>query len=317
MAEKPFRFGVQLGRAIDRTVFADQVRRAEHGGFDTIMVPDHPTGAMMWIPALASAATLAPSLRICPFVLDNDFRNPALTALEAATLDLLSDGRLDLGLGAGWNLPDYQIIGLPFDPPGVRVARLAEAITVIRGAFGGESLSFTGDYYTIDGLGGPDGVLARPCPPILLGGGGQRMLTLAGQRADIVSITPIARRDGSGLETSDATAAAMDRKLAWLRAGAGNRFDTLTINVLLQHLTVTDRPAAAQDALARLSDDWEMAPADLADSPLILIGTVEEIADRIVARRVRWGISYYTIFAPVLDAFMPVINAVQRQTAVA
>ena len=141
------------------------------------------------------------------------------------------------------------------------------------------------------------------------------MLTLAGQQADIVSITPIARRDGSGLETSDASAAAMDRKLGWLRAGAGDRFDTLTINILLQHLTVTDSPVATRDALARLSDDWEMDAADLADSPLILIGTVDEIAAQIVARRDRWGITSYTVFAPVLDAFVPIIAAVQRQTA--
>ena len=173
MTDKSFRFGVQLGRAADRAAFADQVQRAEQGGFDTVMVPDHPTGTMLWGPVLAMVTALAPSLRICSFVLDNDFRNPALTALEAATLDLLSDGRLDLGLGAGWNLPDYQIIGMPFDPPGVRVARLAEAITIIRGAFGGEPFSFHGKHYTIEGVGGPDGVLARPCPPILLGGGGR------------------------------------------------------------------------------------------------------------------------------------------------
>ncbi len=307
MTVKPFRFSVHLGRATSRTEFTEQIRRVEALGYDTVTVPDHPTGHLLWGPALAVAATVAPSLRVGPFVLDNDFRNPAFVALEAATLDLLTDGRLDLGLGAGWYGKDYEISGIPFEAPGVRVAKLAEAITVIRGAFGGEPFTFSGEHYTVSDLGDANGVLARPCPPILLGGGGRKMLTLAGQQADIVSITPIAKRDGTGLETDDASAAAMDRKIGWLREGAGDRFDALTVNILLQHLTVTDGEAATREALETLGTEWELPATTLAESPLILVGSVDEIVETLLARRERWGISYVSVFIHNMEAFAPVV----------
>lgn len=307
MTVRPFRFSVHLGRAKSRVEFSDQIRRVESLGYDTVTVPDHPTGHLLWGPALAVAATVAPSLRVGPFVLDNDFRNPAFVALEAASLDLLSDGRLDLGLGAGWLGTDYTTAGIPFDPPGVRVAKLAEAVTIVRGAFGGEPLSFTGDHYTVSELGGPDGVLARPCPPIVLGGGGRKMLSLAGRQADVVSITPIAKRDGTGLETDDASAGAMDRKIGWLREGAGDRFDALTINILLQHLTVTDGAAATREALDTLGTEWELPTATLAESPLILVGSVDEIVETLLTRRERWGITYVSVFVHDMEAFAPVV----------
>jgi probable F420-dependent oxidoreductase len=312
MTDRPFRFSVHVGRAKSRAEFTDQILGVEALGYDTVTVPDHPTGHLVWGPALAVAAIVAPSLRVGPFVLDNDFRNPAFVALEAASLDLLTGGRLDLGLGAGWFGKDYEISGIPFAAAGVRVSRLAEAVTIIRGAFGGEPFSFTGEHYAVSDLGGPDGVLARPCPPILLGGGGKRMLTLAGRRADIVSITPIARRDGSGLETPDASAEAMNRKVGWLRDGAGDRFDALTINILLQHLTITDGAAATRAALEALSGDWEV-PADiLAESPLILVGSVDEIVEKIIARRQRWGISYVSVFGHDMEAFAPVVARLRK-----
>lgn len=302
----PFRFSVHLGRAGSRAAFTEEVLRVEALGYDTVTVPDHPSGHLLWGPMLAVAATVAPSLRIGTFVLDNDFRNPAFVALEAASLDLLSDGRLDLGLGAGWLGKDYEMAGIPFEPAGVRVAKLAEAVTLIRGAFGGEPFSFAGEHYRVSELGGPENVLNRPCPPILLGGGGRKMLTLAGRQADIVSITPIAKRDGSGLDTADASAEAMGRKLGWLREGAADRFDALTINILLQHLTVTDGAAATAEALETLSVDWELPPATLAESPLILVGTEDEIVETLLARRDRWGISYISVFGPSMDAFAPI-----------
>lgn len=308
MTTAPFRFGVHMGRADDRAAFTDLVRRAEALGYDTVTVPDHPTGHLLWGPALAVAAEVAPALRVGPFVLDNDFRNPAFVALEAASLDLLTEGRLDLGLGAGWLGSDYTMTGIPFDPPGVRVSRLEEALTVIRGAFGGEPFSFTGEHYRIDGLGGPGGVLARPCPPILLGGGGRRMLTLAGKRADIVSITPLAKRDGTGLETADSSAEAMDRKVGWLREAAGERIDRITVNILLQHLSVTDGAAATAAALETLAGEWEVPAATLAGSPLILVGSVDEIVAALLDRRERWGISYISVFVPNMADFAPVVE---------
>ncbi len=306
MTRTPFRFSVHLGRSGSRAAFTEEVLRVAALGYDTVTVPDHPSGHLLWGPMLAVAATVAPSLRIGTFVLDNDFRNPAFVALEAASLDLLSDGRLDLGLGAGWLGKDYEMAGIPFEPAGVRVAKLAEAITLIRGAFGGEPFTFTGDHYRVSELGGPENVLSRPCPPILIGGGGRKMLTLAGQQADIVSITPIAKRDGSGLDVPDASAEAMDRKIGWLREGAGDRFDALTINILIQHLTVTNSATATAKVLDTLSGEWELPAETLADSPLILVGTEDEIVQKLLARRERWGISYVSVFGPNMEAFAPI-----------
>ena len=310
MRPRPYRFGVHLGRVSQeggRDELIQQVRRAEALGYDTITVPDHPTGHVLWGPFLATVAGISPALTIGTFVLDNDFRNPVFTALEAASLDLLSGGRFELGLGSGWLGSDYTKTGIPFESPGVRVARLIEAVTIIRGAFGGEPFSFHGEHYHVADVGEPDGVLARPCPPILIGGGGRKMLTLAGQHADIVSITPIAKRDGSGLDTGDASADAMDRKVGWLREAARDRMAGITVNVLIQHVTVTASPAERDAALAKLSRDWEQPAKMLADSPLILVGTVDELVETIQRRRERWGISYYSAFPPAMEALAPVI----------
>ncbi|HEV2529505.1 MAG TPA: TIGR03621 family F420-dependent LLM class oxidoreductase [Thermomicrobiales bacterium] len=310
MTIHPYRFGVHLGRvsqAGGRDELAEQVRQAEALGYDTITVPDHPTGHVMWGPFLATVADISPAMRIGTFVLDNDFRNPVFTALEAASLDLLSGGRFELGLGSGWLGSDYTKTGIPFDPPGVRVARLAEALTVIRGVFGGSSFSFEGEYYRVEDAGGPDGVLDRACPPILIGGGGRKMLTLAGQHADIVSLTPIARRDGSGLDTSDASADATDRKLGWLRDAAGERIGEIALNILLQHVTITDDATERSEALAKLSNDWELPGDVLLGSPMILIGSVDEVVATLQERQERWGISYYSAFPWMMEALGPVI----------
>lgn len=302
LRKRPFRFGLQLTGGASGAEWAEQARRAEALGFDVLLMPDH-IGYPIWAcaPALAVAAAATTTLRICPFVLDNDFRNPAFVAAEAATLDQLSGGRFELGLGAGWDLNDYTRTGIPFDPPAIRVGRLAESVSIIKRLFGPEAVTFHGEHYTITELEGHPKPVQHPHPPLLIGAGGKRMLALAAREADIVSVIMQARREG-GLDIADGTAEAFDRKLAWLREQAGERFTQIEINALIQRIVVTDHPA---DHAERLAHDFGLANArEGAETPLALIGSVDQIVETIEARRERWGISYLVVRPRYLDIDM-------------
>jgi probable F420-dependent oxidoreductase len=299
-AHRPFRFGLQVPAGGSGTAWAEQARRAEALGFDTLLVPDH-IGYPLWAygPALTAAAMATTTLRICPFVLDNDFRHPAFVAAEAATLDQISDGRYELGIGAGWDLNDYQRTGIPFDPPGVRVERLEESIGIIKALFAGGPVSATGIHYQITDLEGHPKPVQHPHPPLLIGAGGKRMLALAAREADIVSVIMRARREG-GLDVADGSAAAFDGKIAWLREQAGDRFDRLEINALIQRIVVTDHPDEHYERAA--SDFGMVGPEEGRDTPLALIGSIEQIIETIEQRRERWGISYLVVRPRYLDS---------------
>lgn len=288
-----FRFGLQVGSAETAQEWAEKARWAESLGFDIMLMPDH-VGYPLWSygPALAAAAAATTTLRLGTFVLDNDFRHPALVAAEAATLDRLSNGRFELGLGAGWDRNDYDRTGIPFDAPGVRVDRLAESVRIIKGLFGDEPVSFAGDHYTVSNLEGHPKPVQRPHPPIHLGAGGRKMLALAAREADIVSVVVRALREG-GLDATDSTAASMDAKMAWLREQAGERYGRIEVNVLIQHVEITDDPKAAFEDIAGA---WGLAgPEEAAEVPLILVGSPEQIVEALQMRRERWDISYIVI----------------------
>ncbi len=299
MTQRPFRFGLSViepGSA--------EARRAEALGYDILLVPDHiGNGRLGCGPALMAAAAVTSRLRIGTFVLDNDFRHPAIVAQDAATLDLLSDGRFELGLGAGWLLADYTCSGIPWDAPGVRAGRLEEAVEIITRLLEGETVTFAGRHYAIDDLPADPRPVQQPRPPIMLGVGGPRLLAFAARHAEIVSVVMSSRREG-GLVMDMDTATVAD-KIALVRGAAGDRFAQLEINVLLQGVFVTDDPRAVAE---EMSADWETPAVTLPDSPYLLFGTVDEIVDTLQQRREQLDISYITVFDRDWEALNPVVE---------
>jgi probable F420-dependent oxidoreductase len=258
------------------------------------------------MPAIVSAAAATTRLRVGTFVLNNDFRHPVLLAREAALIDVLSEGRLQLGLGAGYMKSEYDQAGLPFDRGAVRVERLGEAVTIVKGLLGGQSVTFSGRYYRITDHAIYPRPRQRPHPPILIGGNGPRILALAASEADIVGLTGITfSHGGTGRDFSGFTAEGTDERLRWIRDAAGDRFAGLELNALVQRVIVTDDRATTADQLAA---QWQpLTGADVLASPFVLLGTVDEIVETLRVRRARWGISYYVVFEAMMEAFAPVV----------
>jgi probable F420-dependent oxidoreductase len=256
------------------------------------------------LPALVSAAGVTSRLRLGTIVLDNDFRHPAVLAKEAATVDVLTGGRLELGLGAGWLLPDYQQTGLPFDPPGKRLARLAETVQICKAFFTADTVTFHGTHYRIEGLEAFPKPVQQPRPPIMIGGRQRRALSLAAREADIVSISMLDPR-GPGLPPPPAYA----EKAAWVRAAAGPRFDEIELHVNAFNVEVTDD---RQGALARIAARMQVTPDAALQSPATLVGSVDAIVEQVYAWRERCGVSYFSLRPDVMEAMAPVIARLAR-----
>jgi probable F420-dependent oxidoreductase len=304
VAVRPFRFGVTAPTPSAGTDWAERARRVEQLGYATLVVPDHFRDHLAPVPALTAAALATTRLRVGSLVFSNDFRHPAVLAKEAATIDVLSAGRFELGLGAGWLRAEYDQAGIPFEAPGTRVGRLEEAVTIIKGLLAGERMTFAGRHYTIADLEGRPTPVQRPHPPIAIGGGGRRMLTLAARQASIIGLVPRARRDGSGLDLTDLSDAATREKLEWVRAAAGDRFDSLEIHALIQAVAVGPRRAAADDLASR----FKVARDVVLETVYVLLGTTQEICETLRERRARYGISYLTVFERDMEAFAPVVE---------
>lgn len=302
-----FRFGVVSASTESRKDWVGLARKAEDLGYSTFLVPDHFVNPMAATPAMAVAAEATTTLRIGSYVFDNDFRHPAMLAKEAATLDLLSDGRLEIGIGAGWHGPEYEQTGIPFDAPGVRVGRLEESVAIIKKLFGDEPVTFEGKYYKINGLAGLPSAVQKPHPPIFLAGGGKRVLSLAGREADIVGLHLKTFADGSGGDITSTSADATEEKLQWVREAAGDRFDDLEFNVLIPRLAVTDDPVQAAEEMAANANRPGLTAELLLSSPNALIGTVEAIAETLMQRREQYLISYMVVSEEFIDTFAPVV----------
>jgi probable F420-dependent oxidoreductase len=302
---RPFRFGVSVRSYRSRAEWMDKARKIEALGYDTLTVPDHLADFLAPVPALVSAADATSHLRIGTNVFNNDFRHPVLLAREAATVDLLTDGRFQLGLGAG-NVPtEYDQAGMNFEAGSTRVARLAEAVTIIKGLLKGETVTFTGKNYRVTGHTISPIPLQQPHPPVLIGGNGRQLLTLAAREADIVGLSGITfRRDGP--DVSAWKGSGVDERIGLVRATAGeDRYARLEINALVQRVVVTDdRRQAAEDLAAH----WTQLNADeILQSPFVLIGTVDQLVEDLNARRERWDISSYVIFEPYIEIFAPIV----------
>ncbi|MEU9842893.1 TIGR03621 family F420-dependent LLM class oxidoreductase [Actinomadura sp. NPDC048032] len=303
-----FRFGV-VGESIrSGAELAGTARRAEELGYDVLTLRDHfvaePFGEQLApMVALASAAAATSTLRLGTMVLSNDFRHPVMLAKEAATLDHLSGGRFELGLGAGWLREEYAAAGMPFDPPGTRVGRLAESLRILRGLLSGEKTSFTGEHYTIDGL----TVFPRPeqRPPLVVGAGSRRMLGIAGRYADTVGILPRALPEGTiSDELSERLPDTIARKVDWVREAAGDRDVELSMMVT-PAFGPDPRRAAAKVAVMR---GWGASSTELVlGMPSQFVGPPEHIAEQMLARRDRFGFTYYQVSDAAMEAFAPVI----------
>jgi probable F420-dependent oxidoreductase len=295
-APRPFRFLAEARAVADGRTLAETARRAEATGIDVLVIPDHLINQLAPIPAMATAAAATERLRIGTFVINNDLRHPAVLAQDLASLDVLSGGRLEIGIGAGWNRTEYDAIGLAFDPVRTRVARLSEAVAVLKGCFADGPFSFAGAHYAIDELDGQPKPVQRPHPPVFIGGGGRRLLTLAAREADIVGLAPRLLPGGRGGDPRSITLAATEEKVGWVRKAAGERFAGLELNVYpsMSSIVVTDRARRAAAELAgRLGErsGLEVRAEDLLESPHIFIGSVDSLAEKFVALRERLGIS--------------------------
>jgi probable F420-dependent oxidoreductase len=272
------------------------VRRLENLGFDTVAVSEHVTSGWQLSPlaAMAFAAASTSRLRVLSLVLQNDLHHPALLAKDISTIDVLSHGRIELGIGAGWKRDDYTALGLTFGNSRMRIARLAEALEVIRRYFTTESVDVVGDYYRINHMEALPRCVQRPNPPILVGSGGPRMLDLAGRMADIVGVH--ARLGGNVIDraaVADLTSASIGAKIERVRAAAAEAGrPTPRLQFSCYHVRVTDAPG---DSGQRSS--WAAhveAEADsLRDSPAVLVGTAAECADKLLEWRERFGITYW------------------------
>jgi len=302
----PFRFGVNVRDASSQAAWQDKARKAEDLGYSTFLVPDHLAAMLATIPAVMSAAAATKHLRVGTNVLNNDLRHPVLLAREAATMDLLTDGRLDLGLGAGYMRIEYEQAGLRFDRGGVRVERLAESIAIIKGLLGGSEVNFTGRHYRVTGHQIYPLPVQRPHPPIVVGGNGPRLLALAAKEADIVNFTGITfTRGGTAPDMSGWRAAALDERMGIVRDAAGERFDRLVLSAQVQRVIVTDR---RREAAAELQQSWKQLSVDeILEAPYALIGSVDEMVESLHARRERWGLSYFVTFEQFLETLAPVV----------
>jgi len=303
---RPFRFAVQAHDAAGAREWRETARKVESMGYSTVYLPDHFTDLPGPIAALMAAADATTRLRVGSLVLDNDYRHPVVLAKEAATIDLLSDGRFDLGLGAGWQTTDYDKSGISLDAVGTRIERMVEGLQVIKGLMGDGSFSFSGNHYQVTDLNGTPKPVQKPHPPILLGGGGRRMMGIAAREADIVNINfnlsegrinPTLVRTGM--------ASATDEKINWIREAAGERLAHLELSVTIFRVSITEDRESIAEAFA---PPLGITPADVLEIPHVLTGTIEQITADLEARRDRYGISYVIVPEDFAEELVPVVE---------
>lgn len=304
--EQPFRFGVEMKGPFDGRTWADSARELEALGYSTLFVPDHFHSGYGPITAMATALAATTTLCVAPLVMAVDFRHPAVLAKEIATLDAMFPGRVELGVGAGYNPLDYSRSGIRMDSPGRRVSRLAEYVQVMRLLFSGEEVSYDGAEFQLEAIAGTPLPATPGGSPILVAGGGPRLLRLAGAAADIVGVNPSTAAGRDSPETfRDAMADSIDAKVALVRTAAGDRWDRLVLNAWVSFAQITDDATATVDWLARYAG---VRADDVLESPIVLVGSEAEVTDRLRERRRRWGYSYTCLPQTAVHEFAPVVS---------
>ena len=299
------RFATQSGSASSGQEWIDRAKRLEALGYGTLAMPDHMIGgAWAAMPALAVAATATQKLRVGTLVIDNDFRNPTVFARECATLDVLTNGRFELGIGAGWLDRDYQSTGIPFDRGRVRVGRLAEAVTLLKRLFTEEQVTFAGEYYEVDRAECRPKPVQRPYPPFLIAGGGPDILALAGREANIVAIVASGITGSGKLAPEKLTLETMREQISVVRDAAGARFGEIELSMFLDCIVTDDR----ERTIAEMAKQAEAEPDVLRNSAYRGIGTLREIRDHIVRMRDAIGITYFCLRGPDVESLGPVVG---------
>lgn len=311
--QRPFRFGVIAERMpASAREWRALARRIESLGYATLLLRDHfvaePFGDQFApIAALTAAACATTTLRIGTLVIDNDYRHPVVLAKEAATLDLLSDGRFELGLGAGWMRDEYERAGMSFDPPGVRISRLEEALYIVKGLFSGEPLTYSGAHYAISNLSSFPRPIQRPHPPILVGGGGKRLLSIAGREADIIGILNSSVASGSlSNSPSDLAPESVAQKIDWVRQAAGERFRQIELSQVIS-VVLTENQYHAAETFASARGWGGISAEQVLAMPSVYIGTPGQVAAQMHRRRERYGFSYFVVADEDVEAFAPVV----------
>lgn len=300
-----FRFAVELHHPFADRTWADTAREVEQLGYSTLFVPDHFDEGPGPIAAMAAFAAVTTTLNVGALVLDCDYRHPVPLARELATIDQVAEGRLEVGLGAGWKRFDYDVSGIPMDRPGVRVTRLQEHTAVLKGLWGEGPFSFSGEHYQVTDLDGTPAPHRPGGPPILVGGGAPRLLRWAGATADIVGVNAsIHSGEVDAAAAQDAMADRIDQKVAWVQEGAGDRFADLELNAWLAAAEITEDQALIDGIAALFGAD----AAALRLSPLGLVGSATEVVEMIQERRERWGYSYHVIPGDKAHDFAPLVG---------
>lgn len=309
---RPFRFGVINEHMTTRVGWVESARRVEGLGYSTMLIRDHfvpdffgdqfaPLAAMM------SAADATTTLRIGTLVIDNDYRHPVVLAKEAATIDLLSDGRLEFGLGAGWLEREYALAGLEYDRPGVRIDRLEEALQILKGLWSEGPVHFAGQHYQIDGLEGYPKPAQRPHPPLLIGAGHPRMLRIAGREADIVGFLTTSVATGTVVDVpANRMWETVEKQVGYVREGAGDRFDQIELSGIIT-LLITDQRRARTEELIRSRGWSDLSVEDVWSMPFVFIGSIDEIVAQMQERRERLGFSYFIVDDGNIEALVPIV----------
>ena len=307
------RFGVVSESVPDGRGWLDHARRVEEAGVDVLLIRDHfSAGAfgqqLAPFTALATAAAVTTRLRVGTIVLSNDFRHPAIVAHEAASLHLVSGGRFELGLGAGWYQPEYDAAGIGFDPAGQRIGRLEESLSIIRALLSGTAVHHSGTWYRVEGLDLDVLPAPRSSPRLLVGAGGPRMLRLAARHADVVGVLPAPIKNSQdGEDPADRSPAAFDAKLAVLREAAGDRFPDLEINAFGTFVITDTRKASTEELIRRRG--WTGLDAETVwEMPTMFIGSPAQIRDDLLARRARFGLSYLVAAESALPALTKIVS---------
>ena len=287
---RPFRFGVVGAHAPSLTAWVTFARKVEELGYATLLIPDRTNvGSLAPLPALAVAASATTSLRVGSYVFCNGYRHPVLLAREAATLDLLTDGRFEPGLGTGVSSTEFEQMGIPFGSAGARVEQLEETLQIMKRLFTEETVSFTGKHYTISEMRGYPKPVQKPHPPILVAGAGERMLKIAAREADIIAIGT--RISAQGLDPSDPT---MEQKIAWIKEAAGHRFADLELCQTIFGMEITD----SETPLSSVPGGWSVPKTEL---------TTKEAIAHLLEQRERYGFSYLQVSTGQIENFAPVV----------